>query len=75
MLAGWRRRAARLEPLLLSQRELVLEDQAEPLGVVEGARLGVALKVLEALGHAVQAKRVQLLEGRVGQHDHLRQWK
>ena len=59
---------AGLEALLAAQGRLVLEQQAEPLGVIEGARLGVGVERLVALGHAVQAERVQEIEGRMGEH-------
>jgi hypothetical protein len=53
----------------------VLEQQAEPLGVIERARFGVGGDLLVALGHAVQAERVQEINGRMGKHEGLRQWK
>jgi hypothetical protein len=59
---------ARLEPLLAAQRGLVFEQQGEPLGVFEGTRFGIVIELLEALGHAMQAERVQLVESRVSEH-------
>ena len=59
---------ARFELLLPAQREFVFEQQAEPFGVIEAARLGVVLQVLEAFGQAVEAERVQLVERRMSEH-------
>ena len=62
------RPGAGFELLLPAQRQLVFEQQTEPFGVIEAARLGVVLQVLEAFGQAVKAKRVQLVEGRMSEH-------
>jgi hypothetical protein len=59
---------AGLEALLSAQRHLVLEQQAEPFGMLEAAGLGGLFERLEAFGHAVQAEVVQQIEGRMGQH-------
>jgi hypothetical protein len=56
------------ELLFPAQREFVFEQQAEPFGVIEAARLGVVLQVLEAFGHAVKTKRVRLVESRMSEH-------
>jgi hypothetical protein len=55
-------------PFLASQRGLVFEQQGEPLGVFEGARVRIVIEFLEALGHAMQAERVQLIESGMGEH-------
>ena len=49
-------------------RGLVFEQQGEPLGVFEGARFGIVIEFLEALCHAMQAERMQLIESGMGQH-------
>ena len=49
---------AGFEPLLASQRHLVFDEQAEPLGMIEGACLGVLIEVLEGLRHAVKTEGV-----------------
>ena len=70
-LAGWRRLGgpgAGFELLLPAQRQLVFEQQSEPFGVIEAARLGLVLQLLEAFGQAVEAERVQLVEGRMSEH-------
>ena len=56
------------ELLLPAQRQFVFEQQAEPFGVIEAARLGVVLQFLEAFGQAVKAQRVQLVECRMSEH-------
>ncbi len=37
--------------------------------MIEAARLGVVLQVLEAFGHAVKTKRVQFVESRMSEHE------
>ncbi len=59
---------AGFEPLLASQRHLVFDEQAEPLGMIEGTGLGVLVEVLEGFRHAVKTKGVQQVEGRMGEH-------
>ena len=49
------RPGARFELLLLAQREFVFEQQAEPFGVIEAARLGPVFEFLEALGEPMEA--------------------
>jgi hypothetical protein len=56
------------EALLAAHRHLVLEQQAKPLGVLEGACRGVGSDLLAALGHAVQAEGVEEVESRMGEH-------
>ena len=60
-LAAWAQTSgagAGFEPLLASQRHLVFDEQAEPLGMIEGACLGVLIEVLEGLRHAVKTEGV-----------------
>ena len=66
---------AGLEALLLSQGAFVIEEEPQPFGMIERAGLRIGLERLLALGHAMQAERVQEIEGRVCQHRGLRQWK
>ena len=65
---------ARFEPLLPAQRQFVFEQQAEPFGVFEAARLGFVFEFLEPLGEAMKAERVQLFECRMGEHGVSFQW-
>ena len=48
----------RFELLLAAQRQFVFEQQTEPFGVIETARLGFVLEFLEPFGQAVEAERV-----------------
>ena len=66
---------ARLEALLLPQRGLAFDQQAEPFGVVKGAALGIGCQFLESFGHAVQAKLAQPIQCRVVQQGCSPQWK
>ena len=65
---------ARLEALLLTQRHLVLEQDAGPFDMVERAALGVGGQIVQALGHAGQAKLVQSVDRRVLEHCPSPQW-
>lgn len=56
---------ARFEAFLSPQRRFVFEQQAEPFGVLQAARLGLVFEFLEPLGEPVKAKRVQLIERRM----------
>ena len=69
------RTGAGLEALLAARRRLVLEQQTEPLGVVERTGLRVGLERLEPRRHAAQAEVVQEIESGMGQHHRLRHWK
>jgi hypothetical protein len=42
--------------------------------VIEAARLGLLFKILEPLGHAVEAERVQPVERRIDEHGSFPQW-
>jgi hypothetical protein len=57
---------AGLEALLTAQRYLVLKEKAEPFSMFKCAGLRCLLERFEALGHAVQAKLVQKIEGGMG---------
>jgi hypothetical protein len=59
---------AGFEPLLASQCHLVFDEQAEPLGMIEGTGLGVLVEVIEGLRHAVKTEGLQQVEGRMGEH-------
>jgi hypothetical protein len=56
------------EPLLLAQRFLVFQEQSQPFGVLEAARFGLGIEVLEAFGHTVKTEAMQQVEGGMGQH-------
>ena len=66
---------AGLEALLPTGGGLVFEQQSEPLGVRERAGFWVGIERLEARGHAGQAELAQEIEGGMGEHRRLRQWK
>lgn len=53
------------EPLLLTQRFLVFQEQSQPFGVFEAARFGLGIEVLEAFGHTVETEAMQQVEGRM----------
>ena len=46
----------------------MVEQQGQPLGMIETASLGLSHEIVEALGHAVEAECQQLIESRVGEH-------
>ena len=46
----------------------MVEQQAEPVLMVEGAGLGIGGKVLEALGRAAQAEGAELIESGMREH-------
>ena len=60
---------ARFELLLPAQRQLVFEQQAEPFGVIEAARFGPVFQFLESFGQAVKAKRGQMVERGMSEHE------
>lgn len=53
---------AAFELLLPAQVRLLLQEQGQPLGVIEAAALGLGGQLLEAAGHAVEAEGVQQIE-------------
>jgi hypothetical protein len=66
---------AGFEALLAAHRHLVVEQQGEPFGMLQGPGLGLGFKVLEGLRHAVQAEAGEQVAGRVDQHGGCPQWK
>jgi hypothetical protein len=67
---------AGLEALLPAQCYFVFEQEAEPFGMLEGARVCDFFEFLEALRHAVKAEVVQQIECRMRQHEIISfQWK
>src|SRR5208282_6618838 len=60
---------ARFELLLPAQREFVFEQQAEPFGVFKATRFGPVFQFLESFGQAVKAKRVQMVERGMSEHE------
>ena len=56
---------ARAETLVLTMDSLSFQQQGQPVGVAEACGLVIVGKVGEGLGHALQAKAVQLIERRV----------
>lgn len=59
---------ARFELLLSAQRQLVLEQQAEPFGMIEAADFGFVFEFLEPFGQAIEAEGVQLVERGMSEH-------
>ena len=60
---------ARFELLLPAQRQFVFEQQTEPFGVIEAAGFGPVFEFLEPFGQAVKAKRVQMVERGMSEHE------
>jgi hypothetical protein len=60
--------SAGFKSLLASKRHLVFDQQAEPLGMIEGAGFSILVEVLEGLRHAVKTESMQQVEGRMGEH-------
>jgi hypothetical protein len=65
----------RVKSILLAQRCLVLKQETEPFGMIEGAGLRRLFERPEALGHAVQAEAVEKFDGGMCQYHDLLQWK
>ena len=57
------------QPLVAPQRCFAFEQQREPFGVAEACGIAAGFDVGEGLGHAVQAKCMELIEGRMGEQD------
>ncbi len=55
--------------LLPAQRQFVFEQQAEPFGVIEAARLWLVFEFLEAFGQAVETEGIELVERGVSEHE------
>jgi hypothetical protein len=51
-----------LEPLLLTQRDLLVDQQTEPFRVLEGMAFGIGREIAEPLCHAVEAKLAQAIQ-------------
>ena len=64
-----------LKPLLLAQRDLLVDQQTEPFGVVERAALGIGREIAEPLCHAVEAKFAQAIQCWMVQQGRSPQWK
>jgi len=64
-----------LEALLLTQRDLLVDQQAEPFGVFEGAAFWIGREIAEPLCHAVKAKFAQAIQCWVVQQRCSPQWK
>jgi hypothetical protein len=64
-----------LEPLLLAQCGLLVDQQTEPFGVFEGSGFGIGGEFSEPLGHAVEAKFAQAIQCWVVQQSRSPQWK
>ncbi len=64
-----------LEPLLLTQRDLLVDQQTEPFRVLEGMAFGIGREVAEPLCHAVEAKFVQAIQCWMVQQGVSPQWK
>jgi hypothetical protein len=57
-----------LEPPILSIGGLMIEKKPEPFGVGQVGHVGIGGETGKRAGHAVQAKRLKLIEGGVGEH-------
>jgi len=53
---------------------LALEQQGEPLGVVEAGGAGIVLQFGEGAGHAGQAELDELIDGGMGEQGLSPQW-
>jgi hypothetical protein len=54
---------ARCEPLVAPEGGFAIEQKAQPFDVSEALRLAGGFDIEESLGHGVQAKRMELIEG------------
>jgi hypothetical protein len=57
-----------LETAILTLGGFPIEQQAEPVGVLESLGFGMVAELLESLGHAGEAELGELGRGRVGEH-------
>ena len=53
----------------------MLEQQRQPFGVFQAGGFGLGGELGEAFGHAVEAKGVQQIDGGMGKHVVILQWK
>lgn len=65
---------ARAEPLVLAMDGLSLQQQGQPVGMAQAGGLVVVGELVEGLGHALQAKAVQLIKRGVDKHGYSPQW-
>ncbi len=78
MLAVWRSLAARARLSNFFCRRKVASrssKQRQPLGVFQTGGFGLSTKFREALGHAMEAEGVEQIEGGMGEHVIVLQWK
>ena len=59
---------ASLEPPILPFGGLMVDNKREPFGVGQVGHVGIGGETGKRAGHAVQAKRLKLIEGGVGEH-------
>lgn len=59
---------ARGEALASTQRGFAIEQQCQPFGMTDAIGFARGSDINEGFGHAMQAKRVDLIECRMGQH-------
>ena len=64
-----------LEPLLRTQRDLLVDQQTEPFGVFEGAAFGIGGEIAEPFCHAVEAQFAQPIQCWMVQQCRSPQWK
>jgi hypothetical protein len=57
------------EPLVAPQRRFAFEQEREPFGMAEACGLAAGFDIDEGLGHAVKAKLMELIEGRMSEQD------
>ena len=62
------------EALLAALGRLVVQQQGQPFGMLQGAGFGLDGHVVEGFGHSVQAELDQAVAGGMGQHG-VPQWK
>jgi hypothetical protein len=64
-----------LEAFLTAPGLLILEQQPEPLQMVQAASLRIGGEILEALGHTMKPELTEKVEGGMGEHVLSYQWK
>jgi hypothetical protein len=60
---------ARRQAPVAAMRDLAVEQQAEPFGMGQLSGIGRGFDLGEGIGHAGEPELVQLIEGRVAEHD------
>lgn len=58
----------------MAMRHFPIEQQAKPFGMVQRRAVTMFVEFAKRLGHAVQAQRVELIKGRMGELSCLLQW-